>query len=351
MEETKSAVFVSSGYGNALLLIPLLKALKQRGHRLTGVFTSRFASEPFFENSGLFEELVPVRNASLAALFAVSRYLEFEYIYLDRLAATRKNILLAHYIGRYIITAHVPQNLPGFLKRKLFLVQPQQGLHEAQHLLGLLDADAARVPLTLEDMRLPRLFKTKTKHPLPSRFVAVQLSAGSGAASFKNWPAEQWISLLKAIREKHPTFELLLLGEAAESAPAEVVLAANIPGIRSLVGQTDLYDLISIIEQCSLFIGPDSALMHLAAVLDKPSFTLWGATDFKVFGYQAIAPEKHRVAYQDLSCRPCSVWINPNTSRYPNAEACPDHRCMKELKAADLLSDCLAFIHQHLADA
>lgn len=350
MEDTRSAVFVSSGYGNALLLIPLLKTLKKRGHQLTGVFTSPFESEPFFENSGLFEELVPVRNGSLAALFAISRYLEFEYIYLDRLAATRKNILLAHFIGKFIITAHVPHTLPGFLKRKLFLVPPQEGLHDAQQILGLVDAENARKPLNLEDMRLPRLFNTKKTASLSKPYIAVQLSAGSGAASFKNWPTEHWISLLKELALVFPSLHFVLLGESGELDAAETVMQANIPNVQSEVGKTSLHELVSILDECLLFIGPDSALMHLAAVSAKPTFTLWGATDFSVFGYATIDPAMHEVVYQDIACRPCSVWIKPNVSRFKNAESCPDHRCMKELPLAAVLPRCIAFIEKQISN-
>jgi ADP-heptose:LPS heptosyltransferase len=117
----------------------------------------------------------------------------------------------------------------------------------------------------------------------------------------------------------------------------------------SLAGKTTLNELPSVIKQASCFIGSDSGLMHLSAALDVPTFTIWGASNEDLYSYTKFNPEKHQVVINSqLKCRPCSVWINPNTSRVKNAEECPDFKCLRELSTDVVYAKLNVFLKKHL---
>ena len=64
---------------------------------------------------------------------------------------------------------------------------------------------------------------------------------------------------------------------AAERAMAAPVLAA-LPGAIDLVGQLSLPEAAACLARCTLFIGNDSGLMHLAAAAGAPTLGLFGPT-------------------------------------------------------------------------
>jgi ADP-heptose:LPS heptosyltransferase len=85
---------------------------------------------------------------------------------------------------------------------------------------------------------------------------------------------------------------------------------------------------MEIIYNSKYYIGLDSGLMHIAVALNKPTFTIFGASNPKLYGYGWMG-EKHKMISLNLSCSPCSSWLNANTSRVSNPNQCPDFKCIK----------------------
>ena len=95
------------------------------------------------------------------------------------------------------------------------------------------------------------------------------------------------------------------------SSPAEKELAkiSNILGyIKSpekvicLAGKTTLKELAAVSKRCKLFIGVDTAAMHIAAAVNIPVIALFGPSGEHNWGPWG---ERHVVVTSDLSCRPC----------------------------------------------
>ena len=93
---------------------------------------------------------------------------------------------------------------------------------------------------------------------------------------------------------------------------------------------------MQVIAGSSLFIGQDGGLMHMAVALGKPSFTVWGPSSEKLYGYQQYDPLMHQCVHLNLSCRPCNAWIGANNSKAAGPEKCPDHACMAQLTTAEV---------------
>src|SRR5436309_616123 len=79
-----------------------------------------------------------------------------------------------------------------------------------------------------------------------------------------------------------PLFEAVpglaeVLAAAHERAQAAPLLAAPAPGgVIDLVGRTDLLTAAAVLRRCSLFIGNDTGLTHIAAAAGIPTLALFG---------------------------------------------------------------------------
>ncbi|MBJ7449353.1 MAG: putative lipopolysaccharide heptosyltransferase III [Parachlamydiales bacterium] len=76
-----------------------------------------------------------------------------------------------------------------------------------------------------------------------------------------------------------------------------------------LTGQINLKELGALIEHSQLFIGVDSAPMHLACALQKPVVALFGPTSEKAWGpwYGLTSSIQYIIMSHDPGCRPCGL--------------------------------------------
>jgi ADP-heptose:LPS heptosyltransferase len=73
--------------------------------------------------------------------------------------------------------------------------------------------------------------------------------------------------------------DTLLLGGSNDRDLAISAVAAAQTRLVNLVGRTSLREAVGIIQRAAVAIGPDSGLMHIAAAVQTPVISLWGATD------------------------------------------------------------------------
>ena len=119
---------------------------------------------------------------------------------------------------------------------------------------------------------------------------------------FKCWPAEKTATLIDAL---HTLGRRVVLTAAPDQNELELIAAikANTKSpVVDISGQLSLKELAALTAQASLFIGVDSAPMHIAAAMGTPTIVLFGPSGEKEWGpWQVI----HRVVTTDHPCRPC----------------------------------------------
>jgi len=130
------------------------------------------------------------------------------------------------------------------------------------------------------------------------KVIAFQLGA---AHPSKRWPVESFRRLANRIGQKLQR-PIILLGHKTEKD-----LAASfegMPGVFSLVGQTTIPQLFSILRRCRLLISNDTGTIHLAAGAGLPiiAITLGTALGSETAPYG----EGHIVIEPDVPCFPCS---------------------------------------------
>jgi ADP-heptose:LPS heptosyltransferase len=108
-----------------------------------------------------------------------------------------------------------------------------------------------------------------------------------------NWRAKMWraahfaalVDRLTGPRGPLPGARIAVLGGPGEEAQARPVLEAVPPMRRlDLVGGEDLLTVFACLKRCALYVGNDSALMHMAAAAGIPTLGLFGPSREEHFG-------------------------------------------------------------------
>jgi len=104
----------------------------------------------------------------------------------------------------------------------------------------------------------------------------------------KVWPSENFVSLIRRLTKNHPIFSgkrVAVFGTKEERHIADPVLR-GLKGIEcvDLVGKASIYTAAACLKKCSIFIGNDSGLMHIAAALGVPTVGLFGPSRAKRYG-------------------------------------------------------------------
>lgn len=122
----------------------------------------------------------------------------------------------------------------------------------------------------------------------------------------KTWRAEHFADLASRLTAPDgllPNAAVVVIAGPGEEAQAEPVLAA-IPQSRriSMVGPNDLLTVAACLERCTLFVGNDSGLMHIASAMGTPTIGLFGPSRVDHFGPwgRYTRPVLTRVPYAEL---------------------------------------------------
>ncbi len=339
------AVFVSSGIGNAVMLVPVMRLAQEQGRRVTIILNSPFISPEFLKyNNFPADEIIDLRNKNQFS-FTIKNIYRFDEAYLDYSSSSVKNMFLASFISKKAFVYRknkIP--IPGIDFLPLLINTHAAVLHAK-----MIDDSINEENFQLELMQLKSPGKIpaiiKEFRNTAKKIITVQISSGNNKTKFKDWPTEYWIDFLDRLLLNYPDFAIILLGDENEVYLGNTVLKKiQNNRIISIIGTTTLREAGDILYNSDLYIGLDSGFMHLAVAYDIPTFTILGASNEQFIGYHKFNPKKHFVIYKDLSCRPCHGWIGTNTSRVNNPYNCPDIKCLNELLPVEVFNKFEDFI-------
>ena len=331
----QALVFFSAGVGDAILLVPLVNELKKAGYKVTGLFTSKYDCETIFENASLFDAIEVKKNKLSLILFSLFNLRKFDAVFLNHFSFSKSHLILSTLFGKQIYTNY-KEFTSAQSSNSIHFIEPKINTHDALQHLYLFNPKAI-----LQDLDFNLNYKPQQNNSfkLPSNYVIIQASSANNKAPFKNWPFENWLQLFKHLSNT----TIVLLGDATETHLSNTINAKDYPNVISLIGKTSLSEVMEIIYHSNYYIGLDSGLMHIALALNKPTFTIWGASNPKLYGYDWMG-EKHKIVSLNLSCASCSSWLNANTSRVLNPFQCPDFKCTKDISVEMVTKDLDYFI-------
>jgi ADP-heptose:LPS heptosyltransferase len=203
---------------------------------------------------------------------------------------------------------------------KIISTVPRQGerLHIASFQLERLQSAG------IYSQGMPRL------HAAPPGVVKSDISSvtihpGSGG-KWKRWGLRGFLDVMDALAGEGNYRFNVLLGPAEEELREECdrfISTRRIPA--GIVSERPASYIASVIAKSSLFVGNDSGITHLAALIGTPVVAVFGPTDPAIWGPMG---QKVRIVRSEYPCVPCS----DATSRL-----CPELRCLTDVTCKDVL--------------
>jgi heptosyltransferase-3 len=125
-------------------------------------------------------------------------------------------------------------------------------------------------------------------------------------APFSLWPykalsPEKNIRLARALKEEPPAVVFLIGAPNERDAAARIAAAAG-AGVINLAGRTGMGILPAVLQRCDLFVGIDSAGLHIAAATGTPTVAIFGPSSPASWAPRGGG---HSVVTKDWPCVPC----------------------------------------------
>ena len=99
---------------------------------------------------------------------------------------------------------------------------------------------------------------------------------------------------------------VVLLGAAATKQAGRALQEKIKSGqLKNLIGQTTLSQSVAILKESKLFVGQDSGLLHLACAIGVPTVAIFGPGNKTKW---APRGDRHKVISLDVACSPCTFF-------------------------------------------
>lgn len=141
---------------------------------------------------------------------------------------------------------------------------------------------------------------------------------------YKEWGKEKHIALIRWLIEER-NVAVLVTGSAAEQARAEEIVRNCGRSCYNFAGKTDIGLYAALLKRCRLFIGVDSAGLHIAAAVGTPTVGIFGPSSP---GSWAPRGARHLVIQKEFDCVPC---------RQKGCKDSGKSRCLDELTVNEVV--------------
>lgn len=173
-------------------------------------------------------------------------------------------------------------------------------IHQADYYLSCLQTDPApgmpHIPLSPDAKQWAEVYWAK--HSLESKPV-LAIAPGSGARE-KNWPVISFEAIARWWRERVGGSVVTILGPVEDDRGGYEPLCDYGLAMRGIT----LGCLAATIARCSLYVGNDSGISHIAATLGVPTAVVFGPSSVNQW---APRGNKVLVLRHPVPCSPCAV--------------------------------------------
>jgi heptosyltransferase-3 len=168
--------------------------------------------------------------------------------------------------------------------------------------------------------------------------------------NYKMWNEAGWIELARHLLSIDVPVFLTGGPESDEMALCERIAAAS--GARSGAGQLSLAQTADLLRKAALFVGPDTAVTHLAAALGTPTVALFGPSnpvkwgpwpaDWSAIGspWQRIGSQRRGNVYLLQGESPCVPCLQEGCERHVNSTSL----CLQQLSAERVIPAALEML-------
>ena len=214
--------------------------------------------------------------------------------------------------------------LAAGVKRIIGLPGPAELTRVQDPVTGLYESEASRLARTVAalgdaaisnlaswDLRLTSEEREIAQNSLEGLAGKPLIVCGPGTKmQAKDWGQENWRALLGRLSDNYPGYGLALIG-AREDAEVSDFAARGWTGPSvNLCGKLSPRQTAAVFEHAaatgqSVFLGPDSGPMHLAACAGVPCVIAFSARGLPGVWYPAGS--RHRIIYHQVNCFGCNL--------------------------------------------
>ena len=269
----KSILVIRPGaIGDALLTFPILKLLKEQYDSTCITLVSNAQVLPLARAFGVAEQVFDFQDIHWSELFSSSGIRTSSMR--DLLEQT--DLAICWMRDPDGIIEH---NLKMSGVKQIIIAPGRPSESERVHIVDYL---ALTVGLPIVGARFIAPLSLQTVTPsskdITNRFVAIH--PGSGAVE-KCWPISRFAEVIKRLWELN--YPVLLLAGPADSGRVDDVLKLLSlppkPEMFKMLTHAPLLEVAQRLLQCRGYLGNDSGITHLAAMLGVPTVAIFGPTD------------------------------------------------------------------------
>lgn len=261
--------------GDTLLTFPILDALRTRYAGCTITFVGNpavlplmcavgLADETFDYSSLLWSELFVTSGIRSKVLQKIMQQVDCAICWLRDPDGIVQSNLQAQGIQRIVVASGRPTN--------------EINIHIVMYLAETLGiADSINGSYHIE---LGHKVMGGREDEVARRERSFAIHPGSGGAA-KCWPILHFATIIHALWQRRIPV-LLLAGSADEERVAQLLDITGMPphaSLLTLLANAPLLDVATRLQRCRGYLGNDSGITHLAAMLDVPTLALFGPSN------------------------------------------------------------------------
>lgn len=349
-------VFGYFGLGDAVMILPTLRALKELFPTATFDFigSERTAAYHVLKLSALFSAMhfFEFKNATFRERRQMNRYLgeqQYDCVFCSYTAPIEHFVpflkTVPHRAGHTLAVKNTRKTRfrPDWLMDYPAVLQSDEQIHETERYARIVRALAedASVPTNETAFYFFSTPEQTKPHTVPR--IAIH-AAVSPTLLWKNWGTDRFTALCKRLVREFAA-DITLLGDASERELLEQ-MAAEINGggaaqTRVSTPRIGDHSTESLAKTCrvllesDVFVGNESGVGHIAMALGVSAVRIFGMTDYASF--RALNTDKHTDIRKDLACSPCFVLgqIKQNSLNMTN---CGHRNCLNTITVDEVFA-------------
>jgi heptosyltransferase-3 len=203
-------------------------------------------------------------------------------------------------------------------KRRVIMRGGRRPGHRLTHLAGALGLAEPRLPVVWMSAQ----DRADALAALPAGPAYIGLGPTANWRG-KIWPPDRFAELFRALSALMPdAVPVIFGGSGTQEREMAAPVLADLPTAIDLVGQLDLPQVAACLRRCTLFVGNDSGLMHLAAASGTATLGVFGPS--RADEYAPSGPH----------------------AAFAVADGPPGHGSMSDLSVAAVLREAVALIER-----
>ncbi|KMK11975.1 lipopolysaccharide core heptosyltransferase RfaQ [Pluralibacter gergoviae] len=279
-------------HGDMLLTTPVISTLKQNYPEARVDVLLYEDTMPILSENPEIHTLYGIKNKKASAGEKVSNFL-----HLIKVLRKNKYDLIVNLADQWMVAIlvrllNVPVKLSqsfrhrqsAFWKKSFTLLAPLEGGNVVESNLSVLAPLRPKTLVARTTMSYPAAAQARVRGLLDDagvgqRYVVIQPTARQ---IFKCWNNEKFSEVIDALHERGLQV-VLTSGPGADDLACVNAIAGGCrrAPVTALAGKLTFPELGALIAGARLFIGVDSAPAHIAAAVDTPLVSLFGATDHR----------------------------------------------------------------------